>query len=155
MTYEEIDEADYPFLMYFDDTQGIVVDKKAVGVHLLNHSCEPNCTIYPFKGHTLLVAVHDIKPCEELTISYMYPPKDNCNDCTHQCYCGSKNCLKTMHTSEEKYRKWREYFEDEALKTKKELTIKNGNLQKLAFYPTSLHSNFLKDSCLCYTLSYG
>lgn len=94
--YYKVDPKDYEYLLYLNDEVGIVADKNTVGVHLLNHSCDPNCT-FSLKQITNIVAIRDIKPQEELTISYRYPPQDTCVNCTHKCYCESKNCLGTMH----------------------------------------------------------
>lgn len=104
--YEEIDEADYPYLMYFNDQRGIVADKNQVGVHLLNHSCDPNCSMQPTRKYMSFVATKNINPGEELTISYKYPPQDFCTNCSHECFCGSANCLGTMHTLKEEYERW-------------------------------------------------
>ena len=53
------------FLMYFTDRASIYPDLKKPGIHLLNHSCSPNCWIYTFKGHTLFFALRKIEPGEE------------------------------------------------------------------------------------------
>ena len=100
------------YAMYYNDTSFIYpTDIAAPGVHLINHSCDPNCTIYPHKGHILFIALRDIKPNEELTIDYKLAPAENCNPCTHQCFCGSKVCRGTMHLSESDYQKSQERFE--------------------------------------------
>ena len=98
LPYYQIDPKDYEYLMYLNDEEGIVADKNQIGVHLLNHSCEPNCTMKVTKKATRFVAKRDIEPQEELTISYNYPSQENCPNCTHKCYCESKNCKKTMHS---------------------------------------------------------
>ncbi len=105
--YEEVNEDDYEFLMYLDDEKGIVADKNEVGVHLMNHSCAPNCQMRLEDKVMQFVATCAIQPSEELTICYMYPPQDECDRCTHQCFCGEENCLKTMHTPKEEYERWR------------------------------------------------
>ncbi|MDO8341371.1 MAG: SET domain-containing protein, partial [Candidatus Woesebacteria bacterium] len=81
------------YLMYYTDKAAIYPNLKKLGIHLLNHSCKPNCWIYTYCGHTLFFAIRNIKAGEELTISYLLPPKDTtCNPCTHNCRCGSKTC---------------------------------------------------------------
>jgi len=132
--YEEVNVGDYPFLMYFTDKIGLVADKNQQGVHLLNHSCNPNCSMAPYKGHILFVAIRDIKPGEELTASYMFHP-DICKECSHVCFCGSANCLKTMHTQKAKYRKWRAYFEREKAKMGCEISTSGNYLLPLDCYP--------------------
>ena len=49
------------YLMYYNDELGIYPNLKKPGVHLLNHSCSPNCWIIKFKRHTLVVALKNIK----------------------------------------------------------------------------------------------
>lgn len=97
LPYYLIDPQDYEYLMYLNDEEGIVADKKEIGVHLMNHSCEPNCIMKTTKKATKFVAIRDIQPQEELTISYNFPYYSNCPNCTHQCFCDSTNCSGTMH----------------------------------------------------------
>ncbi len=52
----------------------------------LNHSCEPNVG---FAGNTVLVAMRDISPDEELTTDYALFDD---NDETMQCHCGTPSC---------------------------------------------------------------
>jgi len=52
----------------------------------LNHSCEPNVG---FAGNTVLVAMRDIGPGEELTTDYALFDD---NDETMQCRCGTLSC---------------------------------------------------------------
>ncbi len=98
LPYYKIDPHDYEYLMYFTDEVGIVADKTQIGVHLLNHSCEPNCTMEITKKAVKFATISNIQPGEELTISYRYPPQDTCIKCNHKCFCGSSECLGTMHT---------------------------------------------------------
>jgi SET domain-containing protein len=106
IAYEKVPEEDYPYLMYFNDRKGLVADKDKVGVHLLNHSCKPNCEMSP-DNPLEFIATSDIKHGYELTISYMFPPQDECDNCTHQCFCGDNECLGTMHTPRKDYEKWK------------------------------------------------
>ena len=52
----------------------------------LNHSCEPNVG---FAGNTVLVAMRDISPDEELTTDYALFDD---NDETMRCQCGTPSC---------------------------------------------------------------
>lgn len=64
----------------------------------VNHSCEPNCEFdileEPAPDEVLgirklyLIALRDILPEEELTISYNWPA-----DCAIECHCGSESCV--------------------------------------------------------------
>jgi hypothetical protein len=71
------------------------------GAHLINHSCMPNTTLYPYKGHILFVTTRNVFPNEEFTVSYVIEP-DVCEDsiCNHACFCGTPLCKGTMHASE-------------------------------------------------------
>ena len=121
-------------MCYFDEI-GIYPDLNKPGIHLLNHSCSPNCWIYKYKTHTLVFALKNIQKDEEVTISYLLPPKMSCNNCRHNCYCGSKNCTGSMHLSEEKYRKWRNFQDKEERKVKTEKVKYKKALDPLAKYP--------------------
>ncbi len=124
------------YLMYFTDQAAIYPDLKKPGIHLVNHSCAPNCWIYTYKGHTLFFALRNIEPKEELTISYLLSPKDEiCNPCTHICKCGSKFCTGTWHLSKDKYERWQKFQNREKKKTKTAKFIFGKNLPKLASYP--------------------
>jgi uncharacterized protein len=64
-----VDEAEYEPVMLF-----------------LNHSCEPSVG---FAGNTVLVAMRDISPGEELTTDYaLFDDSDE----TMQCQCGTSSC---------------------------------------------------------------
>lgn len=129
------------YLMYYSDDASIYPDLKKPGAHLLNHSCTPNCWIYIYKGHTLFFALKKIEPGEELTISYLLSPKDDCNPCTHDCKCSSEFCTGTMHLSKDKYRKWQKFQNSQKKKTKAAKVVFGKNLPKLASYPKSIPNN--------------
>ena len=56
----------------------------------LNHSCEPNVG---FAGNTVLVAMRDVSPGEELTTDYALFDD---HDSTMQCHCGMLSCRGTI-----------------------------------------------------------
>lgn len=130
------------FLMYFTDQASIYPNLKKPGIHLLNHSCTPNCWIYTYCGHTLFFVLRKINPGEELTISYLLSPKDeSCNPCIHICKCKSKYCTGTMHLSRDKYEKWQKFQNDQKKKSKKPKVIFGKNLPKLTSYPKTIPNN--------------
>lgn len=130
------------YLMYLTDQASIYPDITKPGHHLINHSCQPNCWIYIFQGHTLFFALRKIKPGEELTISYLLSPKDEtCKPCIHDCKCGSKFCTGTMHLSKDKYNKWQKFQDEEKKKTKIAKFIFGKNLPKLKSYPKIILDN--------------
>lgn len=97
------------YLMFLNDKYAIYPDLTKSDIHLINHSCKPNCWIFNTKKNVYFFALKNIKKDEELTISYLLPPIGNCNPCAHFCYCGSKNCTGTMHQTEIMYNKWQKF----------------------------------------------
>ena len=133
------------YLMYYSDTTGIYPDLRKPGVHLLNHSCSPNCWITRFRNHTIVFALKNIKKREELTISYLLPPKNICKPCPHICHCQSKRCTKTMHLTEGGYKKWQD-FQDKEEKKGKYKKINNENILKpLAKYPKTISKRYIME----------
>jgi hypothetical protein len=129
------------YLMYYTDRACIYPDLKNPGIHLINHSCTPNCWIYVYRGHTLFFALRKIKPGEELTISYLLSPKDGCNPCTHNCKCESRYCTGTMHLPKVKYEIWQKFQNTQKKKTQTAKVIFNKNLPKLPSYPKTIPYN--------------
>lgn len=110
--YDLEKDKDGLYLMFLNDKYAIYPDLSKDDIHLINHSCEPNCWIINHKSHIYFFALRDIKVGEELTISYLLPPNDGqCKPCTHICICGSKNCTGSMHLSEEKFKMWQKFQE--------------------------------------------
>lgn len=127
------------YLMYYTDQASIYPDLSKPGIHLLNHSCSPNCWIYTYHGHTLFFALRDIDPDEELTISYLLSPKDaTCNPCTHDCRCGNIYCTGTMHLPKTSYERWQKFQDKQMKKTKTAKFIFNKDLPKLSSYPATI-----------------
>ena len=73
--------------MRINDFFSILPDPKKEGVHLTNHSCEPNLGMYEIGIHTIFFALRKIFKGEELLVSYYLgpPEKKTCNPCTHEC----------------------------------------------------------------------
>ncbi len=92
------------YYMELTKSHSVLADKDADGIHIINHSCQPNCASEDFKGHTLYVSIRKIFKGEELTVNYNFGPPDihTCSPCRHTCHCGSKFCSGSMHTSSEK-----------------------------------------------------
>ena len=108
--YDLEKDKDGLYLMFLDDKYAIYPDLESEDIHLINHSCQPNCWILNNKSKVYFFTLRDTKRGEELTISYLLPPKDKtCNPCTHDCCCGSKKCTGTMHQSEENFKKWQKF----------------------------------------------
>lgn len=133
------DDKENLYLMYYHDQASIFPDLKIPGIHLLNHSCTPNCWMYTHKGHTLFFTLRKIFKGEELTISYLLSPKDPyCKACTHICACSSSFCTKSFHLSEKQYDAW-SLFHDAQIKHTKKKRIRYGKtLAKLSHYPKTI-----------------
>ena len=130
------------YLMYFTDQASIYPNLKKPGLHLINHSCAPNCWIYIYCGHTLFFALRKIKPGRELTIPYLLSPKDEtCKPCTHICKCNSQFCTGTMHLSQVKYEKWQNFQNKLKKETKTPKVVFGKNLPKLTSYPRLIPNN--------------
>lgn len=136
------DDAEHLFLMYFTDRACIYPDDTRPGVHLINHSCRPNCWIYSYRGHTLFFSLRTIKPGEELTISYLLSPDDGtCAPCIHVCKCGSKFCTGSMHLSPKAYALWQTFQKNERKKTRR-VPFRFGDiLAPLPVYPETIPDN--------------
>lgn len=128
--------------MYYTENTSIWPDPKSPGIHLINHSCEPNSFMYTYQGHTLYFATRKIFTDEEITVSYCLAPIDkDCDPCEDICHCGSEICTGTMHSNQERYDKWRAF--DDAMS--KDFTIPpfslGDPLEKLPMYPEIIEDN--------------
>lgn len=141
LDYDQELEKNGLYLMYYTDEASIFPDLGKPDIHLFNHSCEPNCHFYIYKWHTLFFASRKIDSGEELTVSYMLGPRKKCPNCTHDCKCGSRLCIGTMHLTVEKYKKWRKYQDSQLKKAKKPKVVFGKNLPKLSSYPKIFSNN--------------
>ncbi len=130
------------YLMYYHDQASIYPDLTKPGIHLLNHSCEPNCAFFTYQGHILFFTLRHIFLGEELTVAYMLSPKDSfCEPCNHICKCESKFCSRSMHLPQDSYVNWRYFQETQNQKTKRKRVTYNKNLSPLTFYPKLIPDN--------------
>lgn len=141
------EEADYEekhgfYTMYYHQKASIFPNPKKPGVHTINHSCEPNTYMYTYQGRTLYFSLRKIFKGEELTVSYLISPLDeDCEPCTHFCYCDSELCSNSMHATNKVYDAWRE-FDEAMMKNVKLPRVKYGSqLEKLSSYPTNIPDN--------------
>ncbi len=124
------------YLMYYDEQVSIWPDQAQPGVHIVNHSCEPNCGISTYRGHALYVALRTIHPGEELTVSYLLGPiDDDCAPCRHACWCRMRSCTGTMHLPIDRYVAWKRFEERESKRTPRASVEAYTTLQPLDRYP--------------------
>jgi hypothetical protein len=122
---EDQDEIKYgTYYMNYNEDSTIYADPKNPGIQLINHSCMANCAMIEDRTHTLYYALRKIFKGEELTVMYSlgYPSED-CNPCTHQCYCGTPLCTGTTHSAETEDDPLPEYKPSEYLKPGSELKM--------------------------------
>lgn len=138
--YEKDDSCFY--LMYYKDTASIFPHIKKPGIHLINHSCEPNTYMYSYQGHTLYFALRKIFAGEELTVSYLLQPLDkDCEPCLHICKCGSEICSNTLHSTHQEYDAWSD-FDTKLTENVKLPRAKFGeDLPMLPKYPDTIKDN--------------
>jgi len=84
--------------MCWSDIFVIQPDRATIGLHIINHSCMPNCGMYPYHGHILYVSLRKIFLGEELTVSYMVEPSRD-PDGLYACVCDTELCTGTMMTT--------------------------------------------------------
>lgn len=135
----EIDDSKDFYLMSYHNRATIYPDPKKPGIHLLNHSCTPNCWMYTYCGHTLFFSLRHIFAGEELTVSYLLSPQDNtCAPCTHLCKCNGIICHQTMHQTHWMFEKWSAFHDKESTKTKRAKVHFGQELPKLPSYPETI-----------------
>lgn len=143
---EETYEQDGLYLMYYHDYASIFPENvDAPGIHLLNHSCAPNCWMFTYHGHTLFFTLRQIFPGEELTVSYLLSPDDDCNPCQHACFCGHSFCTRTMHQTKEHFDRWDAFNEAQAKKTKRARIRYGKTLPLLPSYPKHIPDHSIYD----------
>jgi hypothetical protein len=74
-----------------------VIDGHGTAMYI-NHSCDPNCETEELDGRVWVMSLRAIAPGEELTYDYNLYDGDE-DDA--RCYCGARNCRKTMYSPEE------------------------------------------------------
>jgi hypothetical protein len=113
---------------------------EGLGIHLINHSCSPNCDTYYYFGHTLFFTSRRILVGEELTIDYSFDP-DHKKDWLHACFCGSPFCRGTMYSSDAKLKLWGSFCRKETRGQKFKLLKAGEILQPLGKYPKEIKDN--------------
>jgi SET domain-containing protein len=63
------------------------------GAEFINHSCDPNLESRIVKGHVLYFSIRPIRKGEELTVDYLFGPREEKVACT----CGAKSCRGTIN----------------------------------------------------------
>lgn len=93
------DESELLYDVWRNDEEAIRPNPADTGVHLVNHSCVPNCAFFAHRGHTLLITVRRVLPDEEFTICYVLEPPEAEEKLEYlECHCGSRVCRGTMYS---------------------------------------------------------
>lgn len=141
---DKYDKNNAVYVMYYSEQASIWPNPKKTGIHLINHSCTPNCWMYTYKGHTLFFALRRIFKGEELTVSYLLSPlEDNPKSPPHICRCESVLCFQSMHALPKMYDAWSE-LQDKVEKKQKRARIKYGQeLAPFVFYPENISDHLI------------
>ncbi len=67
-----------------------------VGIHCINHSCEPNLAYVQYGNHVLYVSMRKIFPGEEFTVNYLIEPEFGERN-YFICHCGAPTCKGTWY----------------------------------------------------------
>ena len=121
---------------YTGGDTSIYPDIKSPGIHIINHSCAPNCDAYYYFGHTLYFALRRIFPGEELTVDYGFDPRSD--DTVSYCLCGSPFCHGTMYAGPEKLTESRVFFQKQTRGQHFKICQPGEILQPLAKYPSKI-----------------
>lgn len=137
---EEDSDSHGVYGMSWSDTFVIMPNKRGIGLHVINHSCEPNCTMYPYHGHMLYVSLRKILPGEELTVSYMIEPGPDPKG-WYKCRCLTPTCRGTMMTTAKKAKAfWDDYIRVRQGKFADTPPVPIGEkLQRFRSYPALVH----------------
>lgn len=129
-----------------NDHQAILPDKQTVGVHFINHSCEPNVAFYPYNGHILYVSLRTIFPGEELTVNYLIDPEFGELN-FFICHCGTPTCRGTWYIHPSKMDAFESMFQAAAAgQTEAEKKLPYGALlPQLPVYPTLIEDDVFYD----------
>jgi hypothetical protein len=101
-TDEEDEEKFGTYYLWYTENSSIYADPHKPGIHIINHSCMPNCEMYTYKDRTLYYALRKIFKGEELTVTYGLGIADEgCDPCTHVCFCGTPLCTGSTHNAED------------------------------------------------------
>lgn len=95
------------------NVQAVLPDKDSGGIHLINHSCEPNISFLPYKGHILYVSLRKILPGEELTVNYLIDPEHGERN-YYICHCEAPTCKGTWYIHPRKIERFGKIFDEAA-----------------------------------------
>ncbi|MDD4332683.1 MAG: SET domain-containing protein-lysine N-methyltransferase [Patescibacteria group bacterium] len=131
------------YLMAFNDAASLFPDLETKGVHLLNHSCMPNCDNFDYQEHIVFFALRRIFPGEELTYSYNLSPLAEKEPANHPCNCQTPLCHGNLSSPNQIIdQKIIEFSRKQAAKNKRHVKIKYGEyLKPLKHYPARHLSN--------------
>lgn len=119
--------------MWLYGNLAILPDMDLPGAYLINHSCNPNCAMYPYMGHIVIYALRDIEAGEELTFNYHFCPD---TEGLPECRCKDVNCRGDWRVTEEECKKYCDFVEMVVKPYVDSGEIKVGTkLKKLSEYP--------------------
>jgi len=144
VSYDEDDDTNGLYSMEYDDDLLILAQKDSLGIHLINHSCMPNCAIYPYADRGIFVTLRHIEVGEEFTVSYMIDP--DWTETVYPCYCGTPHCRGYMTTTKRQSKAIDELSDLELRKHYPKVPLKKGDiLNPLLIYPDRIEDNEIFD----------
>jgi uncharacterized protein len=97
------DKTSLMYVMNLSETVAIDGERNGNDARFINHSCEPNCTVYYFSETPFIYALRDILLGEELNFDYQLGTDDQETEYTLErkqelfpCKCGAKKCRGTL-----------------------------------------------------------
>jgi hypothetical protein len=143
--YESDDENGH-YWMWLNEKTSVLADPKDIGVHLINHSCVPNCDVDYHEGHVIFFANRKLHAGEEMTLDYALEPPPKGEVCNHRCECGSPFCRGSFHTSQEVIDRWGDYVEKRQGKYYDVLLGDlDSELKQLESYPEFVEDNIIRN----------
>jgi hypothetical protein len=144
---DSLDENAYGLYgMYFNTSHSILPKKEDIGIHILNHSCSANCSMYPYMGHMLYFVNRYIFSGEELCVQYLVSPHDRGEICNHKCYCHSPVCHGDYHISVDKDELVEQFIQHKDGEYRLQLPVPlNTVISKLPTYPERIEDDVIYD----------
>jgi len=142
---EKYGQGCYSFEYVGEDVSLFPIDLKAVGVHLINHSCAANCNVSDVEGHNIFFALRHIFPGEEITFDYEFDPESDGS--VSYCFCDSPFCRGTMYARADKpslKKKKSERKKKKEVRPKYHVHKVGEILPPLAKYPKEIKDNHRK-----------
>ncbi len=133
------------YSMHYGKNACIFPDSRLSGVHLINHSCMPNCGKFPYKSHTLYFALRKIFAGEELSVGYNIEAPVTDDEPSFPCYCKTVLCKGTMCISPTIREEWDNFVDKKQMKYINVKKMMNKSLELFSTYPKQISDHKIYD----------